>query len=652
MATRAALLLLLLAAANAAEFTVSLSDKALVSIAHIALDSQGNTYVAGNRSRIYGQLAPQAFAAKVDPLGAVQFSFTIDGATATAIAVDPQGAILLTGEGFLARIAADGSKLLTSTRIDGSPRAIAIAPNGDIVIAGSTTSATFPDNLRVSAYPPLGGNIGARPAAFFQKFDPLLTRVLTSGYLAGRAVSCGGGSGCDFGSHGASFSAIGFDAQQNIYLAGNADLLDLPTTPTALLPKGIGAFVAKVSPDGARLLYATYIGPTQRPSNPATNPASTITALSVDPAGNATIVGQTQDPLFPATPGALQTQYSGYTQGPFFPLSGNWDGFAARLNPSGSAMLWATYLGDIANSEKFESLSVDPSGTLWISGTSTRDRVESTILLALDNQGRRVLHSSSYAARWGNLSKIDANGLLHLGGDAGLLTTLRPATPLSPRILGLTGAFSQLTSEISPGQIVSLSGPGIGPDAPVTHAFTDGQPAPLTLGGTQLFFNGQPAPLLYVSKDQINAVVPNSLPSGQPVSIRTNTTTLPFIASLAPSTPQLLSPDPWAHFGVPNSPSAPARPGEVLSVWLTGTGADTPAGAVADGPRQTNCCQLRNLTTGAPVEVVYAGDVPGFLTALQQVNFRAPATSSAIEIVTPGNRVVSVSVLVFSVPPN
>ena len=171
-------------------------------------------------------------------------------------------------------------------------------------------------------------------------------------------------------------NAIAVDAAGNTYLAGNTDTADLPTTAGALLAQGTGAFVAKVNSAGTALVYLTYLGAGYQPISPNTNPANFVSGIVADAAGNAYVTGSTFDDAFPATRGAFQPARAGGT-----------DAFAAKLNPQGSAVVWATYLGgkgaDVAN-----AIALDAAGNVWLSGTNTWPGLsESDRLVA----GRRFL---------------------------------------------------------------------------------------------------------------------------------------------------------------------------------------------------------------------------------------------------------------------
>ncbi len=165
-----------------------------------------------------------------------------------------------------------------------------------------------------------------------------------------------GGSGNDIA------KGIAVDASGNVYLAGETGSADLAvlsavqTTHGAQSPTTIGdVFVAKFSPAGV-LLYLTYLG------GSGDDAAS---AIAVDAAGNAYVVGYTTSPNFPvagATP--LQSTYGGsgganwYHQG---------DAFIAKLNPSGNKLVYSTYLGG-SQDDFAMAIAIDSAGDAYVAG--------------------------------------------------------------------------------------------------------------------------------------------------------------------------------------------------------------------------------------------------------------------------------------------
>src|SRR5947207_3052437 len=102
----------------------------------------------------------------------------------------------------------------------------------------------------------------------------------------------------------------------------------------------------------------------------------------------------------------------------------------------------------------------------------------------------------------------DSSGNLYLPSDTAILERVNISTPLPPGPCCVTNAASFWGTAVSPGEIVSLFGPSIGPDTPATLELDDAGRVSSRLSEIRVLFNAMPAPLLYVSKNQINAVVP------------------------------------------------------------------------------------------------------------------------------------------------
>jgi hypothetical protein len=138
---------------------------------------------------------------------------------------------------------------------------------------------------------------------------------------------------------------------------------NFPVTPGAFQTTfnvhqaGEAAFVAKFNPSGG-LVYATYLG----------GKGLTLgDGIAVDQYGDAYVTGKTAASNFPVV-NAFQSKYGGGTS----------DAFLAKLNPTGSALLYSTYLGGTGNENQGSSwnsplggIAVDQSGNAYVTGTSS-----------------------------------------------------------------------------------------------------------------------------------------------------------------------------------------------------------------------------------------------------------------------------------------
>jgi uncharacterized protein (TIGR03437 family) len=488
--------------------------------------------------------------------------------------------------------------------------------------------------------------------AFVTKLAPTGDRILYSGVIAGSAIECGSGSTCFLSTSNTAGAAIGVDAAGQAIIAGNTNTTDLPGTPGALRPRGIGAFVAKVNAPGSGLIYLTYLGVTNYVVAPFANPANRVGGLAVDAAGHAYLAGVTNDPNFPATAGALETGYSGGASPPRVPPP-QCDAFVAKLAPDGKSMVWATFLGG-PEPDEARAVSLDFSGNVWVNGTTqstsfptTRTVGQGSDFIAALKPGGEALH---YAARFPGTTvsqdlAVDFAGIVHAAGQLGLVTALDPARPPGMCVFGVgNAAAGALGGHIAPGEVISMYGAKLGPRQGVSAARDGSGRMPFSLAGVQVLFDQIAAPLLYTSESQINAVVPFAVADRSQVRIRVTyqgVSTDEFGAFVVPAIPEIVR-KPWGAAAVKsdgsiNSPDNPALPGSIVAIWASGTGAvDLSDGEIPQAAMNTYCCSVA--VNGNPAEAVYGGIAPGIVAGVSQINFRLPAE------LYPGARDVAVTI--------
>ena len=644
-ASRLAATLCFLAALPAADFTTYIGDATDYRVVRVVADASGNTYVAGRRD---GGI----FVMKLDTAGKIALFATLSGKGTDQpndFAVDAAGNLYLAGAtnspllplrnalqstpgpGFVVKFNPDATQLLFSTYFPAAIQALALDAAGNVYVTGSTYSASFPVTPGLPAGTVAPPGINATSAAFLTKISAVGDRILYSTRISGHQKNCGAGSSCFLSGRYTLGTAIAVDAAGNAYLAGNTDTYDLPTTTGVLLAQGTGAFVAKVNAAGTALVYLTYLGPGYNPLSPNTNPANSVTGIAADAAGNAYLTGSTFDDAFPATAGAWQAKRAGGT-----------DAFAAKLNPLGSAAVWATYLGgkgeDVAH-----SIALDETGNVWLTGTTDSPDYPNQIgwsqggdfLTGLNAAGSALIYSSRLPNDTAAASvAVDAAGTLHVAGYGGLVSTITTAQGGCgcSRIFGIANAaFGPAGGRIVEGEVISIYGPRLGPEAPATAVPDASGMMPRSLGGVQVSIDGSPVPLLYVSSTQVNAVTPLRL-SGATARVRVTfngVDTADFVATVLPASPEIFQrADGTAaavnQDGSINSPGHPAQPGSIVAIWATGIGA-TPYGVwqdgrIAAGAADFGCCQV--YAQGRPADVVYGGAAPGIVAGVVQVNFQ------------------------------
>src|ERR1035438_3748513 len=175
------------------------------------------------------------------------------------------------------------------------------------------------------------------------------------------------------GNDNESSRGVAVDASGNIYVTGFTFSLNLPVTSGAFQTAyhggspqsdtGGDAFVAKYTPAGA-LVYVTYLGGGKGVNSPV-GADDAGDAIAVDSAGNAYVTGYTSSLDFPIVKGSYQTTFGGQTAnqnlGPFG------DAFVAKLNPTGTALVYSTYLGG-SGDERGTAIAVDSKGNAYVGG--------------------------------------------------------------------------------------------------------------------------------------------------------------------------------------------------------------------------------------------------------------------------------------------
>ena len=396
---------------------------------------------------------------------------------------------------------------------------------------------------------------------------------------------------------------------------------------------------------GTALGYRPRLGKTTYPDGPCSNPANTVYAIAADAAGNAYLTGSTSDLHFPASASALQPRLSAPVSevDPFLgPLP---DAFAAKLNNTGSAMVWATFLGGTGN-DRARTVAVDPAGNVWLSGTTDSTDFPATtgfsgggeFLAELNASGSSLLSAARVPADTvGTALALDTTGVVHATGSTGLVSTFTPGQSAAARLYGVANAAGgALAGREAAGEVISLYGLHFGVSAPAYGSFDRSGLLPTTLAGISMTMNGTAAPLLYVSDTQINAVVPAALGYTGSASLRVtlNGPTLPDFGLVvdaaipavfrnADGTAAAINQD-----GSANTEANPAPTGSIVSIWATGVGGipSLADGQMATAAQNSYCCMIRDVYNNQDITPLYAGAAPGMVNGIVQVNF--PATGS------------------------
>jgi uncharacterized protein (TIGR03437 family) len=665
-----AALLFCAACALANDYTTYIGDAFPYNVAALTTDPAGNTYIAGSRAITAG--TNDIFVSKLDPVGNLLMTATLSGKgndQASSVALDPSGNIWIAGwtssanfplhnplqstfapsqTGFLAKFDPSGT-LLFSTYLGGTKASstlygIAVDSHGDVYVTGTTSASDYPRTPGLPAHTASVG-LGAVSVAWFAKISAAGDKILYAGGLAGDTHACGAGSSCFLSQIFTSGAAIAVDASGNAYIAGNTNGGGLAGTPGALLATGIGAFVAKVNASGTSLGYLTFLGATNHVLAPFANPANTLNAIAADASGSVYLVGFTSDPSFPVTPGVVQPAFS-ISQSQLNPPP---DAFAAKLNSTGTAMVWASYLGGAA-SDKAQALAVDPTGNLWIAGTTASTDFPkasgvpqgSDFLVEFNATGTSLPFAARFpAASTSTAIALDSAGSVHTAGSAGLVSTITPSATLAPRLFGVANAAGDvLAGRVAPGEVIALYGLHLTTAAAAAADFNSSGFLPTSFGGVQVTIGGIPAPLLYVSDTQINAVAPLAIPSATAVQLQLTSNDAPlsnFRLRVDASAPQVFrNPDGSAaavnQDGSINSAAHPAKAGSTVAIWATGTGAFSGVDGLKIAAASQAICSCAIGGGTDYWNVTYEGTAPGLVTGITQINFQIPAQLNAATV--------------------
>jgi uncharacterized protein (TIGR03437 family) len=365
---------------------------------------------------------------------------------------------------FVTKLDPGGTRILYSTLLGGDDfdisNSVAVDRDGSAYIVGETKSANFPVTARA-----VQRSRGDNSDAFVAKLSPDGSALVYSTFLGGDEIDLANG--------------VAVDAAGAAYVTGVTYSEDFPITSGAYQTKfaaGQDVFAAKLSADGSRLLYSTFIGGSGRDlSNAIAIDAAgnaylagltdarrangitdaycvkldatggkviyaklfgglgheEATAVAIDAAGNAYVTGATFSKDFPTTAGAFQTQ----SKSPEFQFGSpfGYDAFVVKIDPRGENLLFSTYLNG-TRASRGQAIALDPDNNIVVAGHTlspdfpitagalpppASEELFQVFLTTLNPAGSELVYSTRFGGSGYNQAwdlALDPAGSVYVGG--------------------------------------------------------------------------------------------------------------------------------------------------------------------------------------------------------------------------------------------
>lgn len=288
----------------------------------LAIDSNGNIYVAGSTNSFDFPATPDAYDAI---LGGVCYSY-----------------YRCSYDAFITKLDSNLTTILATTFLGGNDDdwayVLSVDLNGNVYVAGETSSDDFPTTP--GAFD-TNKNTYNTPDAFVAKLSGDLTELLSSTFL---------GANDNFDAGSDRVRSMTIDSNGDIYVAGETRSFSFPVINGAYdvsINGSSDVFITKLNNDLSTLLASTFIGGS---SNDWAN------SIAIDSNKNIYVAGITDSLDYPATDGSYDNSHNGFR-----------DAFVSKLNGNLSTLLASTFLGGSGNDEA-ESIGINSNGSIYVTG--------------------------------------------------------------------------------------------------------------------------------------------------------------------------------------------------------------------------------------------------------------------------------------------
>ncbi len=292
----------------------------------------------------------------------------------------------------------------------------------------------------------------------------------------------------------------------------------------------------------------------------------------------------------------------------------------------------------------FSAVAVAPpgstNGVVFVTVTPTSGTAPGSLTVSLNQSVVSTLAAGTYS----NL--INLTSTSSPASTQSITVMLTITTPGPPTITAIVSGASFQVGAVSPGEVVTIFGTNIGPATAAGLTLNSSGTVQTSLSGASVTFNGVAAPLIYVSLNQINAVVPYEISGMQsvPVVVTTNSTaSATFNVIVVATAPALFALGQNGsgqgailnQNGSVNGTSNTAAPGSIIVIYATGEGITIPPTTTGTVTSSTGTsfpmpsAKVTVMIGGVDAQILYAGEAPGLIAGVLQVNAVVPSTVAA-----------------------
>ena len=263
--------------------------------------------------------------------------------------------------------------------------------------------------------------------AFLAKFDAAGANLLYGTLLGPTTKAQSTTTGYAVAVDAAGFAYIGGSTYTNLYTTTGA------YQTVAANANGARAFAAKFDTVGKKIVYSTYLTGTDS----ASNVGEAVTGIAADASGNAYVAGYTAECSFPTTTGVFEPQAS-YPAGTSTSCGA---GFITKLNATGSALVWSTFLGNApagnglnsGGNASINGLTLGTDGSVYVTGQTNGGGFPSVnpifgvsnnlgFVSRVSADGTKLLFSTPFGGSTGNSDipsgiAVDPSGNIYFAGQ-------------------------------------------------------------------------------------------------------------------------------------------------------------------------------------------------------------------------------------------